>query len=118
MLKMVGRAFAAAMIIAAANAWAAGAFDGTWVGGVSQGSAGCNLIIAAAAIADGQVSRKVARSQRDLSRFQARSPRDGTFTGTAGSAKLKGVFSGDQFDGTYETSECGARKFTLSHAHD
>ena len=117
MLKMVGRAFVAAMIIAAANAWAAGAFDGTWVGGVSQGSAGCNLIIAAAAIADGQVSGKL-RDRSGTSVFSGTIAADGTFTGTAGSAKLKGVFSGDQFDGTYETSECGARKFTLSHAHD
>ena len=117
MFKFVGRAIVAAMIIAAANAWGSGAFDGTWVGGVSQGSAGCPIIIAAAAIADGQVAGKL-RDRSVTSTFSGTIAADGTFTGTAGSAKLKGMFSGDQFDGTHESTECGARKFTLSHAHN
>ena len=117
MFKLVGRTIAAAMIIAAANAWAAGAFDGTWVGGASQGSAGCHIIIATATIADGQVTGNL-RHHTGTSPLSGTIAADGTFAGTAGSAKLKGMFSGDQFDGTYESSECGVRKFTLSRAHN
>jgi hypothetical protein len=95
------------------TARAGGPFDGTWSGSATK-SAGSNCHIANAlvAIADGNVSGTLQRHTGPIA-IGGIVGADGSLNGKIGDAPFAGKFSGNSFEGTYHSTECGDRTVML-----
>ena len=114
MNRLLAQAIAALSVLWAAMAVAAGPFDGVWSGGadVPQGSK-CGLTYTTINIADGNAAGTTERRVGDLAISGTVQP-DGSLEGTVGRAHLTGQFSGDQFSGSYNSTDCGRRNVSRS----
>ncbi len=106
-------AVASTVLFLATPAWAGGPFDGTWSGSATK-SAGSNCHIANAlvAIADGNVSGTLQRHSGPIA-ISGIVGADGSLNGKIGDAPFTGKFSGNSFEGTYHSTECGDRTVVL-----
>ena len=103
----------ATMLFLAANAWAGGPFDGTWTGTATKGSgSGCHPGRAEVTIADGKVTGTMERRSGPAG-IHGTVSADGTLDGRIGNASFAGKFSGDSFEGTYHSTDCGDRQVSL-----
>ena len=115
MLNIIRSLSAVAALTIAASAWA-GTFEGTWNGIVERGSGGgsCKEMQANVTVTGNQVAGSVHHGSGGVADISGTIADDGSFDGRAGTAHVKGKFSGDKFDGVYKSGECGDRTFTMS----
>jgi len=116
-MKRTVLAIALAATVGAASALAAGPFDGTWTGGSPKGGMSgvypCPATTAKVTITNGKMTGSYSSQQYNFPINATVAP-DGTVTGRWSAYPLTGKFSGNHFEGTYSSKECGAdRKITL-----
>ncbi len=100
----------------AAEACAGGAFDGTWTGGAKRGTGTCHETQATVSIAGGRVTGTMLRHSGSVQPVTGSIAADGSFDGKVGDAHLTGKFDGSAFSGSYNSSDCGSRVFTLNRS--
>jgi hypothetical protein len=105
----------AVAVLACGVAGAAGPYDGKWTGGAEPSGAKCKATAITIEITNGQATGTTERAVGG-SGVTGAVAQDGSFDGRVGSAHLVGKFSGDAFDGSYGSPECGARHVKLSRS--
>ena len=92
-----------------------GPFDGQWTGSATSTVRRCGAAKVTATV-DGTVVIGQAQFPDDASSIRGTVREDGTFGATIGWQPLKGMFSGDEFDGTFKNGDC-EWKMLLKRAH-
>jgi hypothetical protein len=82
-----------------------GPYDGEWTGTATSTGDRCKPAFVKLTV-EGQVVLGQARFERDAPNINGTVGADGTFGATIGFQPLRGRFSGDQFEGTFKTSDC------------
>jgi hypothetical protein len=85
--------------------YAAGAFDGEWSGTATPDRGRCRPANVTVTIA-GRVVSGEAHLERETSEIRGTVWEDGSFGATLGFQHLTGQFSGNAFEGTFETPDC------------